>query len=286
MNRFGDMDEKEFVEKYTGIKTKEVHNEEDVKPIDDDKVKPINNDKDNDKKIKPINDDKDDGVKPDFRRKRSVEDFPAKLSYRSYYHPAENQGQCGSCYAFAAAGAIEGAYAAKKRRRLILSKQDIVDCGLTGGRGCHGGQSPIVFDYIKKHGGLALDSSYRYYAIERTCAARTARYGKIRGHGQVTSMDDNDMIVHLNIYGPLVVYLNGAQLQFFTPNDRSILDSPICSTTINHAVVIVGYGTIDEVDYWLVRNSWGTDWADQGYFKIVRNKNMCGVSQNVYYVLL
>jgi C1A family cysteine protease len=53
---------------------------------------------------------------------------------------------------------------------------------------------------------------------------------------------------------------------------------------MNHALVIVGYGTENGIDYWKVKNSWGESWGDNGYLKIKRNDNMCGIATWPYYV--
>ena len=136
----------------------------------------------------------------------------------------------------------------KKNYKMKLSKQSIVDCVLN--YGCNGGWIAETLDYIKQHDGLQLESSYPYHAARGTCSAKRSRFGPIRGYGRVTSNDEEDMKIHLNLYGPLVIGMDAKQLQFLGSGPSNILDTLACTKTLNHAVVIVGYGTHNGQDYW------------------------------------
>jgi C1A family cysteine protease len=74
--------------------------------------------------------------------------------------------------------------------------------------------------------------------------------------------------------GPVHAALNADQLQSYT---SGIFDSSDCSTQINHSITIVGWGIENGVKYWIIKNSWGTDWGENGYFRIRRGVNMCGI---------
>jgi C1A family cysteine protease len=209
------------------------------------------------------------------------------LDYRSYMNPVENQGSCGSCYSFATLATIEAAYAIKNGVEINLSKQEIVDCS-TGTFGCHGGWFADTCDYILEQQGLydSTDYQYLYETEAQTCRSINAeRIGSIVSYGRVTRGDEEAMKIALNSFGPLFVVISVGD--DFYNYESGILDIPNCSKSTDHAVVVVGYGTEDGQDYWLIRNSWGEYWGDAGYVKMARNKDdMCGISQYVYYPII
>jgi C1A family cysteine protease len=209
------------------------------------------------------------------------------LDYRSYMNPIENQGQCGSCYSFAATAVIEAAYAIKKGMNINLSKQEIVDCS-PNTFGCHGGWFAPTCDYIMEQGGLhsAADYEYIFEAEAGTCRAVDAeRTGSIESYGRVEPGDEEAMKIALAEYGPLWVTISvGNEVYYY---ESGVIDIDDCSKRTDHAVVIVGYGSEDGQDYWLIRNSWGEDYGDSGYFRMARNKgDMCGISQYVFYPIV
>ncbi|CAF1002286.1 unnamed protein product [Adineta steineri] len=213
------------------------------------------------------------------------------VDYREYMQPIENQGRCGSCYAFAVTAAIEGTFKFKKNENIKLSKQQLVDCSPSSG--CSGGTLGQTYNYIKERGGLASDTSYPYANAKTSCALKSLKVGAISGYGKTNNGDEEGMRQALSTYGPLAAAIHTtSDLQFYGPSKSGrpgsdILDIPSCSKQVDHAIAIVGYGTENGKDYWLVRNSWGTNWGLQGYFKIARNKNsMCGIATYGYYTLV
>ncbi|CAF2595625.1 unnamed protein product [Rotaria sp. Silwood2] len=214
----------------------------------------------------------------------------AAVDYREYMNPIENQGRCGACYAFAVTAAIEGTHALKTGRRIKLSKQQLVDC--SPNNGCSGGYLGTTYDYIKQRGGLQPDTSYPYAASRRTCSLRSTKVGPIRGYGNTPRGDEEAMKQALSTYGPLAGAIHTtSDLQFYGGSKggrgSDIIDIPGCSKQVDHAIAIVGYGTENGKDYWLVRNSWGDKWGLNGYFKIARNQNsMCGIGTYGYYAIV
>ena len=77
-------------------------------------------------------------------------------------------------------------------------------------------------------------------------------------------------------FGPMVVCLDATTLMSY--QSGIVLDINCQDTDVNHAVVLVGYGTENGIDYWKIRNSWDTDWGEQGYFRLERNKNTCAMT--------
>ncbi|CAF3845536.1 unnamed protein product [Rotaria magnacalcarata] len=211
--------------------------------------------------------------------KRPTSPVAAKgtVDYRQYMNPVENQGRCGSCYAFAVTAAVEGTLAFKTGSKIKLSKQELIDC--SSNNGCSGGYLGATLGYIKEHRGLQSDASYPYKTTQQSCKARSSKVGAIKGYGNTLRGDEEGMRQALATYGPLAAAIHTTtDLQFYggssSGRGAGIIDIPSCSKQVDHAIAIVGYGTENGKDYWLVRNSWGESWGLGGYFKIARNKNI------------
>ena len=214
-----------------------------------------------------------------------------------------------SCYAFAVTAAIEGTHSLKTGSRIKLSKQQLVDCSKNNG--CKGGYLGGTYEYIKERGGLESDAGYPYENVRQSCRLKSNKVGAIKGYGNIMRGDEEAMKQALCTYGPLAAAIHTtSDLQFYSGSrgERSsgIIDIPRCSQQVDHAIVIVGFGTENGKDYWrmfchilkeliyfnsflflVVRNSWGANWGQEGYFKIARNKNsMCGIGTYGYYTIL
>ena len=198
----------------------------------------------------------------------------------------KDQGQCGSCWSFATMANLEGLYAQKKKVIKTFSEQFLVDCD-TEDAGCNGGLMEYAFDWLKKNGGFMYEKDYPYTSQNGTCKLDPSKYVdmKVTGYvklgpkteGILLPCDENDMKEFLYQTGPLAIALNATPLQLYI---GGIVDLDICNPRINHAVTLVGYGT-DSKDYWIVKNSWGKDWGENGYFRIARGKGTCGVNTYV-----
>ena len=200
----------------------------------------------------------------------------------------KDQGSCGSCWSFATVANLEGLYALKKGEIKTFSEQFLVDCD-TEDSGCNGGLMELAFEWIKNNGGFMYESDYPYKNKKGTCEQDPSKFVDMKVTGYVklgdstetfSPVDEEEMKEFLYQTGPLAVALNANTLQFYT---GGIVDplSWLCSTSgINHAVTVVGYGK-DSKDYWIVKNSWGKNWGESGYFRIARGKGTCGIN---YYV--
>lgn len=191
--------------------------------------------------------------------------------------PVKDQNQCGSCYSFSATETVETAWAIKSNELLILSPQQIVDCSKLNS-GCNGGLQSRVYKYLENT-GQCLDSDYNYTAKDGNCHSCKAAIPKLKGYVSVKK-DENEMATAL-LVSSLAVAIEADQKQF-QAYVSGVLDFD-CGTNLDHAVTIEGMGTENGKDYWLVRNSWGSDWGDKGYIKMVRQKNICGISNSVVY---
>jgi C1A family cysteine protease len=229
-------------------------------------------------------------VKGSFQPKENVEDIfqanytlPIALDWRvASQNPkgivavtgVKNQQQCGSCWSFSASGNVEGAVAISTGKLVSLSEQQLVDCsGSFGNQGCSGGNIDAAFEYIIQNGECS-ESEYPYKATDGTCKKCTP-VGKIDGYIDIP--DETSILPELQ-KGPVSIAVEADQtvFQFYS---GGVLDDPSCGESLDHAVLVVGYGTDQGKDYWIVKNSWGSTWGEKGYIRIVRNKGMCGIGQ-------
>ncbi|VDK63360.1 unnamed protein product [Onchocerca ochengi] len=209
------------------------------------------------------------------------EKLPVSVDWRKkgMVTPVKNQGVCGSCYAFAAIGALE-AYNKKKTGKLVdLSIQNAVDCTWTlGNYGCRGGYMNPIFYYATKF-GLAMESKYPYVGTEQKCKwQEKIAYATDKGYAAIQRGDELGLMHAVAKHGPVVVGINGSKrpFRFYKSGVYSNRD---CGD-LNHAVLLVGYGKHKTYgEYWIIKNSWGTDWGRKGYAYMARNKgNMCHIA--------
>lgn len=222
--------------------------------------------------------------------KREVQ-IPSSLDWRraGVVGPVRDQGQCGSCWAIGAVASTESAYALLPPQSgpPNLSEQELVDCtpGSADGNGCNGNSLNNAFELIINR-GLGLESNYPYFSgstgSSGTCRPSAAQqnqpYVTIDGYAYGEDLDD-DTILEWAAFQPVNVIIDASSQSF--QNYRSgIYDGP-CGTDLNHAVTIVGYGSENGVPYWLVRNSYGPNWGEQGYIKMARGiggQGICGIN--------
>ncbi|XP_066246123.1 cathepsin L-like [Euwallacea similis] len=198
----------------------------------------------------------------------------------------KDQGFCGSCWAFSAIGSVEGQYFLKYGKLLSFSEQQLIDCASEyGSKGCSGGLLNSGFQYIRDK-GIEEEITYPYEMIDDVCQASTnLTITKIKDYVEIESLDEDALLAAVGIIGPVSVAIDASDfdLQFYK---EGIYEGEVCSqTTLNHGVVIVGYGSAKGVDYWIVKNSWGGDFGVDGYIYMKRGVNQCGIAKEPVYAI-
>ncbi|GMJ07297.1 hypothetical protein like AT3G45310 [Hibiscus trionum] len=195
--------------------------------------------------------------------------------------PVKDQGKCGSCWTFSTTGALEAAYHQAFGKGISLSEQQLVDCaGAFNNFGCHGGLPSQAFEYIKYNGGLDTEESYPYTARNGLCKYSPENVAvKVIDSVNITLGSEDELKHAVAVVRPVsVAFQVVTSFRFYK---SGVYTSDTCGNTpmdVNHAVVAVGYGVENGVPYWLIKNSWGARWGDNGYFKMEMGKNMCGVA--------
>jgi len=202
--------------------------------------------------------------------------------------PVKDQGSCGSCWAFSTVVSLEGAHAlANGGKYVSLSEQQLVDCSTSfGNMGCNGGLMDQAFTYlINATKGDDSETSYPYKGVDGSCAYQASNVAaSIKSFVDVKAEDEAALLAAVSTVGPVSVAIQAASdFMFYS---TGVYDSTQCSSspqTLNHGVAAVGYGTEGSAPFWIVRNSWGSSWGEQGYIRMARGKNMCGIADVASY---
>ncbi|XP_068639309.1 probable cysteine protease RD19D [Aristolochia californica] len=204
------------------------------------------------------------------------------------------QGTCGSCWAFSTTGVVEGAHFLSTGKLPSLSEQQLVDCDNTCdseekdacNNGCDGGLMTNAYKYLMEAGGLEQETSYPYTGARGVCRFRAERaVVKVTNFTKIP-LDEAQIIANLITHGPLAVGLNAAFMQTYIGGVSCPLICP--KRYINHGVLLVGYGfkgfsllRLGNKPYWVIKNSWGTQWGEKGFYRLCKGYNMCGVNTMV-----
>lgn len=212
--------------------------------------------------------------------------------------PVKDQGSCGDCWAFSATQQVETYFAIVTNKLLVLSVQQLTSC-TQGNGGCTGGDPRLAFQYLANlqadgNEGLVQDCVYPFTSIwngEKTFGP-TCQFDfqnmttdffpavVVSGCTDVPIEASGDSLAYaLWAYGPMSVSVNASLWKYYWNNTADTIMEPSCSAStsgFDHAVQLVGFGTThDNVDYWIVRNSWGTGWGYNGYMRFHRSSSSC-----------
>lgn len=205
--------------------------------------------------------------------------------------PVRDQKDCGSCYAFSVLGVVETMLCLKAGiKNIDLAPQQLVDCAREHKNyGCDGGWPTRVFSYLNNVGYVSKESCYPYKNKEKTCSLKSSntiagsckiavpnrskmlRYREVSGQSQ--------MLSYLTNNGPLIGVIEITEKFVFYK--KGVFKNSACKRYDNadHAIIIAGFGEDNGQKYWLVKNSWGADWGENGYARVQRGTNMCSIEE-------
>ena len=222
--------------------------------------------------------------RPDFEQYNSLptlkfeaDDTPDAIDWRSKGRvtPIKDQGACGSCWAFSTIGNLESENIKVNGNTVILSEQQLVDCDTEEDQGCNGGLMENALEYISNYGSQSQES-YPYTARDETCKYNSNEVKvKIDKYYKLDNGEDvlKDAVAK---FGPISVAVNATPWQLYF---GGVFNPVFCSSQLNHGVLAVGYGTSSTgKNYWIIKNSWGTSWGENGYIRLIKDKDMCGIS--------
>lgn len=203
--------------------------------------------------------------------------------------PIKDQGRCGSCWAFPTVATIEGKHKIVRGNLVSLSEQQLIDCDYTNS-GCKGGFVIRAYRWIRKIGGLTTSSAYPYKGARGKCMKRRRAAARIAGWRSVRSRSEV-ALVNAVAGQPVAVYIS-ASGKNFQHYKKGILNGPCDTARLNHAVTVVGYGRQADTGakYWIVKNSWGTTWGQEGYILMKRGtrnpRGQCGIATSPVFPLM
>jgi len=220
--------------------------------------------------------------------------LPDKFDWRSSkaVSPVKDQGQCGSCWAFSATESIESQSFLLHKKMPILSPQQIVDCD-TVDQGCNGGNTETAYAYVTQQGGLDTEKSYPYTSGDsgsggacnfqsNSVAAKINNFTYAVNpclDGACNKQNETMLRAQLVAVGPLSICVNANPWQFYSSG--ILTGCSHAAADLDHCVQLVGFAWTQK--YWIIRNSWGTDWGNAGYIYVATGKNECGVANDVTY---
>lgn len=215
--------------------------------------------------------------------------LPLAVDWQYTLGSVRDQGPCGSCWAFATLGALETELSRKtststRRDWYDLSEQQLLDCTTSfGNLGCRGGYIRATVRYLQRF-PVCSEMSYPYQARilgTRKCSQLQKCLSPIPRVRTVRQIEGELALQEALVRGPVIIAMHVNALVYAY---GSGVFNGTCNGPINHAVLLVGYNqTSKGVPFWVIRNSWGTDWGERGIFRIIRGRSLCQIGKYVGY---
>ncbi|XP_040112191.1 cathepsin W isoform X2 [Oryx dammah] len=214
--------------------------------------------------------------------------------------PVRNQGNCKCCWAMAAAGNIEARWAIKTHHPVKVSVQQLLDCDRCG-NGCHGGFVWDAFLTVLNNSGLASEEDYPFNGSGKTHRCLAKKHKKVAWIQDFIMLQacEQSIARHLATQGPITVTINMKLLQQYQKGVIKATPTTCDPRHVDHSVLLVGFGKTKSVEgrqgkaasfgsytrprhsmaYWTLQNSWGPHWGEEGYFRLHRGSNTCGITK-------
>ncbi|KAK9714558.1 hypothetical protein RND81_06G103000 [Saponaria officinalis] len=201
--------------------------------------------------------------------------------------PIKNQGSCGSCWAFATVAAIESINQIKTVNLVSLSEQDLLDClNSPGNGGCSGGVMQDAFSFIAQGNRLPTEDEYPYRGEPRQCiwppGGDPPGSVTISNYKYLLQPNDFTALKQALNQQPIAISIDSSSFDF-EHYGGGIFDGQLRMNYVDHDLLLIGYG-IDEngVNYWLLKNSWGENWGEDGYMRLLMDVNQCPIAPNAF----
>lgn len=260
LNKFADLTNSEFIEKYIGFNNKEQTQNREQDP-------------------------------DHLYRYDSTLEIPVSLDWRKkgLVTSIKDQGICACSWAFSTTGSVEGAWAFNYTQ-VSLSEQNLLDCSrLNGNFGCTSGSVLSSYKYIIQNQGIDTESSYPYeVSTSYNCRYSIRNRGAtISNYGEITQGSESALQNALVYRGPISAKIDSNNLSFQLYNGGYYYEPKCSSTDLSHSVLVIGYDSSSSGEYWIVKNSWGTSWGESGYINMAKNQNNnCGIATQSYFPII
>ncbi|XP_070788008.1 cathepsin L2-like [Pituophis catenifer annectens] len=209
--------------------------------------------------------------------------IPLRVDWRAkgFVTEVKDQGECGSCWAFSATGALEGMYFKKTGKLISLSEQNLMDCSKEN-HGCQGGLMPQAFASVHEQQGINSEESYPYdgkddyscrYEAENSIASCSSM-------GLILTGDEKALLQAVATIGPISVAVDAGSTEFHFYKSGIFKNPWNGDPHLSHAMLVVGYNS---TKYWIVKNSWSRLWGDNGYMLLEQGSNQCGIANLACY---